>query len=123
MMHGCLLIVMILLMPIWVPIFGIMDFFDRPRKQAVLRRKQAIAAEFPCSVCGELLGVAALELAVTEHQRRFDELRRNNPGVIFRVIRHYDAICTHCRAEFRYLEEEGRFVQYLAPERAVQQPA
>src|SRR5579871_1587260 len=68
------------------------------------------ANEFRCVSCGMILGMKSLELAETECMRHMEELRRQNPGVKFRMIRNLHAICANCGTMFSFVKKDRTFV-------------
>ena len=74
------------------------------------RRKRECARNFRCAACGQGLGDTSVDLADAECSAYMDELKRQSPGVRFRVVRTLDAICATCGKRYTYLEKEYTFV-------------
>jgi len=81
------------------------------RMQAVRSHIQEIIDSVRCVACGELLGAEAIPLAEEGLRQYIKEARHTHPGVRFRLLWNVDAICPHCRAQYRYVKEEERFVE------------
>lgn len=92
----------ILLFPVFLA-YGVFTHFQRRR-----RMRQA-AKRSVCPECGTILGDDALRLADQLWIEDVSRLRRQNPGVKFRLVRLVDAVCQSCGASLRFSEKTNVF--------------
>ena len=85
------------------------------------RRMRRVAETFGCVECGMPLTAEAVRWAEREWQRQMDELRRNHPGWIFRIVQTCHAICPGCGTRYTYLERERTFALETPRTRAVEE--
>jgi len=98
-----LVIGFLLCMPLWIPAAFLLRAVDKYR----LRKA---AKFFACVSCGRILGLDALARPDEEWSEHVRELRRQHPGVRFRLERTVHAICPTCGTRFGFREKERTFV-------------
>jgi DNA-directed RNA polymerase subunit RPC12/RpoP len=74
-----------------------------------LHQLRSAAARFVCTDCGQILGRESLRLADVEWAKRMKKMRIEHPGVRFRVVRAFHAICSRCGKSYRLLEQTRGF--------------
>jgi hypothetical protein len=94
----------VLLLPVLIPVAMLLH----RKYECVLRRT---AEGFVCLSCREVLGVASVRRADDAWVAYMARLRREHPGVLFRLLRLTHAICVHCGQEYTYREKERTFVR------------
>jgi hypothetical protein len=106
-----LIIGLIIALPVILPFVFI--------QMAIDRRRMVKAAEgFHCTSCGAVLGKMSLKLADEEWAKHMQQLHQDHPGVKFRVIRMFHAICASCGRRFRY--DASGFSAMVEPEPQVE---
>ena len=101
----CILVlatVLILGLPVILPLAALLHTRE-------MRRRRRTADVFPCVQCGQILGLAALERADTAWAEHVDQMYREHPGYMFRLVRDLDAVCTRCGAPCRYDDKRHTF--------------
>ena len=79
-------------------------------------RLQRLVDEFPCIVCGGLLGAEALLIANGRWAQEVEKRRAASPDwIIMRMIRHVHAVCPHCGCEYTYRDRENALARHIAP--------
>jgi len=73
------------------------------------RRLLKAAKNTECPICNVILGEEALNLANTVRAKEIAGLKQSHPGVKFRLVRRYDAICTRCETRLRFEKSSQTF--------------
>ena len=95
-------ILFVLLLPVLIPYGVISNVLFRRRLKRAVERSQ-------CPTCGSGLGEQALKLADEQWREYVSCLRRQNPGVRFRLVRLVHAICASCGASLQFVEHTRLF--------------
>lgn len=92
----------LLLLPVLFPFAMMQLAWDNRKMREIARRTR-------CERCGELLDDRALEHAATLWHAHVDQLRRDHPHTIFRLVRPYDAVCVVCEQEYKWRDGDDGF--------------
>jgi hypothetical protein len=60
------------------------------------------AATSPCPKCGRNVGIEAVNAGITRSAQRGQELRKQHPGKIFKLVAEWEIECPHCGFRFYF---------------------
>jgi hypothetical protein len=98
-----LAVLIVLALPVIIPLVFICQYREK-------RRLRAAAERAECPSCGATLGVEALHRADDYWRSYVAGLRRDQPGVKFRLVRVVQAICGDCGAMLSFQNEKRTFI-------------
>lgn len=99
-----LMLLLLILVPLWLPIVAILHWLDQ-------RRLHASAERSACSACNQILGRQAIELADQYWDKHMAEMHKDVTMRFrrSRIVRKIHAICTHCGAQYEYVDRLRQF--------------
>jgi ribosomal protein S27AE len=74
-----------------------------------LRKTIAFAAKSPCPKCGAIIGQAEVLAAKERYAKRVQEMRKQNPGVMFRLVAEWEIECSKCGSKFYFYPNGLKF--------------
>jgi hypothetical protein len=98
-------IAVVIASPVLIPIAAVLHARERRHMRAVVR-------ETRCEGCGAILGDASLHRADAVWGEYVATLHRDQPGILFRLLRRLWAVCTVCGAEYDFDAARRAFLRF-----------
>jgi predicted RNA-binding Zn-ribbon protein involved in translation (DUF1610 family) len=67
-----------------------------------LRQTMKFAENIPCPECGKIVGRAAVLAAKDRFLQKLQETRKQNPGVLLRIVAEWEIECPNCGCRFSF---------------------
>jgi hypothetical protein len=74
-----------------------------------LQKTISFAAKSACPKCGAILGKEEVLAAKERYAKKVEEMRKQNPGVMFRLVAEWEIECSQCGIKLYFYPDRKKF--------------